>query len=272
MSDEATPIETSEAVEESSWMSGLSEELQTNSSLSKFKSMDALANSYLEAEKGLSSRMKMPEKDDAEAWDELYGKLGRPEKAEDYDLEGIEHAQLVTEEANKPTIDRFKEVGHRYGLNNRQVAGIINDVLGMTVEQQQAAGEQVEANVSELRKEYGAEFDNRVSLANDTLKQMVEKTGGDWDRVSQALAQTGLHSQPDLIKALAGVGRMFQQDKVWGAGGEPRSMGGHSPGEARAEIERIQNEFSDDLVRSTSIGLQKQAEIDKLMDIIAASG
>ena len=254
------------------WMGGLSEELQTNNGLTKFKDVDGLAKSYLELEKSNSSKFGVPEKDDSEGWDKLYGKLGRPEKAEDYSLEGIENEELAGVEENKATIDRFKEIGHQYGLNNRQVSGIINDVLGMTAEQAKASSEANAQNIQELREAFGPEFDNRVALANDTLKKMVDKTGGDWDRVSQALAQSGLHSQPDLLKALAGVGRMFQQDKIWGAGGEPRSMGGHTPGEAREQIEAITAEFMDDIIKETPVGLQKQKEIDKLMDIIARSG
>jgi len=283
MSEEATTTETTEPTQAlggetplvdpgPEWMGGLSEDLQTNNGLTKFKDVDGLAKSYLELEKSNSSKFGVPEKEDQEGWDKLYNKLGRPEKAEDYNLEGIENEALAADEGNKATIMRFKEIGHQYGLNNRQVSGIINDVLGMTAEQATAANEANNSNIQELREAFGPEFDNRVALANDTLRKMVEKTGGDWDRVSQALAQSGLHSQPDLLKALAGVGRMFEQDKIWGAGGEPRSMGGHTPGEAKEQIEAITAQYMDDIMKETPVGIQKQKEIDKLMDIIARSG
>ena len=156
------------------WMGSLSEELQTNNGLTKFKDVDGLAKSYLELEKSNSSKFGVPEKDDSEGWDKLYNKLGRPEKAEDYSLEGIENEELASVEENKATIDRFKEIGHQYGLNNRQVAGIINDVLGMTAEQARASSEVNSQNIQELREAFGPEFDNRVALANDTLKKMVD--------------------------------------------------------------------------------------------------
>jgi len=251
------------------WMGGLGEELQTNNGLTKFKDVDSLAKSYLELEKSNSSKVGVPEKDDAEGWDKLFDRLGRPEKPEDYKFENIEHAELVSAEENKATIDRFRELGHQYGLNNRQVAGLVNDVLGMTIEQQQASVEAGKANVQELREAFGGEFDNRVNLANDTMRQLVEKAGANWDRLSQALSATGLDSQPDLVKALAAAGRMFEQDRVYGAGGEPRKMGGFTPDEARAEIEKISSEFMDDILQETPVGLQKQREIDALMDSMA---
>ena len=288
MSEEATmesteTVETTETTEapglgvesgqesSESWLSSLPEDLQTSASLAKFDSPASLAKSYLEAEKGISSRIKMPEKDDEAGMNELYDKLGRPESPDKYDLEGIEHAQLASDEANKGQIDRFKEVGHKYGLNNRQVAGIIDDVLGMNLEAQQQVGEAQQANISELKQEYGPQFDNRVELANQTLKNMVEKTGGNWNRLAEALTGSGMTSQPDLLKALAGVGRMMEQDKIWGAGGEPRSMGGLSPGEINAKIDSIKAEHIQDLVQETSVGIEKQKEIDKLMDLLLAA-
>ena len=269
---EAPGLEVESGQESSeSWLSSLPEDLQTSASLAKFDSPASLAKSYLEAEKGISSRIKMPEKDDEAGMNELYDKLGRPESPDKYDLEGIENAQLASDEANKGQIDRFKEVGHKYGLNNRQVAGIIDDVLGMNLEAQQQVGEAQQANISELKQEYGPQFDNRVELANQTLKNMVEKTGGNWNRLAEALTGSGMTSQPDLLKALAGVGRMMEQDKIWGAGGEPRSMGGLSPGEINAKIDSIKAEHIQDLVQETSVGIEKQKEIDKLMDLLLAS-
>jgi len=236
--------------------------------LEKFKGVDGLAKSYLELEKSNSSKVGVPDKEDSEGWDQLYGKLGRPEKAEDYTFEGITNESMLADDANKVTIDRFKEIGHQYGLNNRQVAGIVDDVLGMTIEQQKVAGEATAANVSELKQEFGPQFDDRVGLANDTLKQIVEKGGGDFDRLGQALAASGLDSQPDLVKALAGLGRMMQQDKIYGAGGEPRSMTGMTPPEIKAKIDQITVDNLDDLKMGTPTGQQKQAEINKLIEML----
>ncbi len=264
---EPTTTETAETTE-SSWTSSLPEELQSSKSLEKFKDVEGLARSYLEAEKGLSSRLKVPEKDDQEGWDQVFSQLGRPESADKYDLEGIQNAEVAQSEENKATIDRFKEVGHKYGLSNRQVAGIIDDVLGMTVEQQRAAGEAREADVAALKQEFGNQFDARVELANSTLRQMVEKSGGDFDRLSEALVQSGMTSNPDLVKALAGIGRMMQQDKLYGAGGEPRSMTGMTPPEIKARIDQITVENLEDLKIGNANGQAKQAEINKLIEML----
>jgi len=268
MSEETT-TETTETTEHTeAWTASLPEDLQGSKSLEKFKDVESMARSYLEAEKGLSSRMKVPEKDDTEGWDQVFTQLGRPESADKYDLEGIQNAELAQGEENKATIDRFKEVGHKYGLNNRQVAGIIDDVLGMTLEQQQAAGEAREADIAALKQEFGNQFDARVELANSTLRKMVEKTGGDFDRLSEALVQSGMTSNPDLLKALAGVGRMMEQDKLYGAGGEPRSMTGMTPPEIKARIDQITIENLEDLKMGNANGQAKQAEINKLIEML----
>jgi len=253
----------------SNWWDGLqSEELKSSKSLEKFKSMDDMVSAYLGAEKEISSRIKVPDKADSEALGDIYDKLGRPEDSSKYDFSEIEHAPLLSHEENSDMVSKFAEFAHKEGLSQRQAASMVNWTLGQTVAQAQQAAQTHEENIAAIKKEFGASFDERVQLGNDTLKMLVQESGGDWERLSGALANSPLSSQPDLVMALSKMGMMMKQDRIYDAGGEPRSMGGMTRGELRAQIEKIKRENADDLVQSTPKGRDAQKEINRLLDLI----
>ena len=154
-------------------------------------------------------------------------------------------------------------------MNQRQTAGIVNEVLGMTVAESKAMAQQFENDVAELKKEYGPNYDDRTKLADETLRRAVEKSGGDYSRLTQALALKGLSNQPDLIRALSSLGRTMQQDKIWGAGGEPRSMSGASRTELEAQLADIKIKHESDLLQDNDAGRMAQIKIDKIIDQMA---
>lgn len=252
-----------------SWRESLSEDVKKSESfksLEKIKDVDNLALSYINAEKRLGKSVSIPDKEDSEGWSKIYEKLGRPEKPEEYDLSGIENADKL--DGSDPLISNFKEWAHGYGLNNRQASGLVDKFLSMSSEMNSKMQEGMASDEKELRKEFGNHFDERTALANETLKSLVERGNGNWDRVSKALEETGMANQPDLVKALSAMGHMMRQDRLWGSGGEPNTMGGQSLTELRAERAKIKSEFMDDIVRGTKLGKEKQKLLDEKLDQI----
>lgn len=263
----STPTETQTTEPTTSWLDSVElENPDSRKSLEKFKDPSDLAKSYLEAEKGLSQRLKVPEKDDQESWDKVFDQLGRPKEPGEYSFDDIENKELLQDSVTQSTLERFKEAAHKYGLNQRMAAGIVNEILGHSAEQASQMQEAQQQAVAELKQEFGNAFDERVGLANNTARKMVEKAGGDWDRFSEKLAATGMANDPDLVRAFGAMGRMMEQDKLWGSGGEPNSIGGRTPAEIKGEIDRLQSENMDDILNQTPVGQQTQDKIDKLLD------
>ncbi|WP_342259725.1 hypothetical protein [Candidatus Tisiphia endosymbiont of Metellina segmentata] len=82
MSEEANIInnETTTSNGNNSWLASLPEEIRNAESLSKFKDVSSLAQSYLEAEKGLNQRVLVPKAEASEEeWHKFYSRTGLPE-------------------------------------------------------------------------------------------------------------------------------------------------------------------------------------------------
>src|SRR6187402_285557 len=70
------------------WRTSLSEDYRNSPSIAKFKSQDELAKGYINLEHEFG-KPKLPAPQDnwtEKEWGELHGRLGRPEKPEQYEL------------------------------------------------------------------------------------------------------------------------------------------------------------------------------------------
>lgn len=109
--------------------------------------------------------LKLPEKDDAPEWGEVFGRLGRPETPDGYELQGAD-AELLAR-------------AHAAGLSKRQVqalAGYLGERGKAAQEKQEAErAERADADVLALKREWGAEFDLNVQHG----KRAVQALG--WD-------------------------------------------------------------------------------------------
>ena len=72
--------------------------------------VEALGKGYISLEKELGNRAKIPDFNTAneEELGKFYSRIGRPEKIEDYAIDGLEDA------------DSFKNIAFKAGLNNKQ--------------------------------------------------------------------------------------------------------------------------------------------------------
>ena len=79
---------------EASWRDSLPDDIKDNASLSKFSDVSTLAKSYINAEQMIGKdKFVVPSQSASEEeWAEVYAKLGRPEAADQYqiDTSGIE--------------------------------------------------------------------------------------------------------------------------------------------------------------------------------------
>lgn len=199
------------------------------------KDLAGLANGYLHAQKMIGQDPKnvlvLPAPDDADAWNAAFAKLGRPEKADGYQVTAPEG---VAVDAALQTA--FLEKAHAAGLSQRQAEslyGWYNEMgAASTAARTAASAASLEAATTQLRTEWGAAFDQNLDLANKAIAHY----GG--AQLDAELKANGLANSPHLAKVLAKMGRQLSEDGVVGR----IAPGGtlvKSPGEAKQEINAL---------------------------------
>lgn len=172
MSD--TPSATTETTvtattppEPTAWTSGLSDELKGYVDTKGFKDPASVVDSYRNMEKlmGVPKErlLKLPDKEDAPEWGDIYQRLGRPEKPDGYKLE-------LPEGANKEFAEWAQERFHALGLTRKQGEALsaewnkymTEQGAKMSLEQEQRSKEEVAA----LKREWGSDFDRNTQAVD----------------------------------------------------------------------------------------------------------
>ena len=220
------------------WRDSLPEDIRADPSLKDIKDVGSLAKGFVHAQKAVGNNVAIPSKDaPQEDWDAFFSKSGRPESADKYDfskLEKVEGVEIPAEAAKS-----FNETAHKLGLSQRQAAGLMDYYQKLSGESAgqiaQMQSQDREASVADLRKEFGAAFDERLSQAKDAVKHF----GG--DQLLQVLDETGLGNNPDLVKAFAKIGKAMGDDELFGSGQETGG-GKLTPAEATRQMDALRGD------------------------------
>lgn len=215
--------------------------LKAHPSVTKFTTPEALAKSYVDAEKRLGAPpdqlIRLPTKpDDKAAWDEVYSRLGRPEKADGY---GIKLPENATEEM-KAVSGKLAETAHIAGLSPAQLRPLV-DLLqaeANSAQTQAVAARETETRETQatLRKEWGAKFD----VYGKEIGKLVVDLGG--QPLLDELNASGLGNSLALNRALAKlVDRVAEPERPGGEGGRA-DVGDRpfTPAQAGAERARLE--------------------------------
>ena len=230
-SDESTQSEEYSPIEfqASQMPPGLREE----PSLKTFDSVDKLAKSYVNAVKMIGGNpdnmVAIP--DEGETWDDFYNKIGRPEKANDYQF-GDENGEL----------DGFREFAHDTGLTQDQANNILKlygDIQEEEKESHQNGLEELRTNTTmELQKEWGKNYDGKMDYAKRAFAQFASP------ELSQLMDESGMGNHPEMLRVFAKVGELMGEDSlVVGTGLGSSQL---SPEQAQQEIQALYSdkEFS----------------------------
>lgn len=213
------------------WKSALPEELRKHPSMETIKTPGDLAKSWVNAQKFLG-RDKIPvppQNATKEDWDMVFDRLGRPKDADGYNFEGVQVPEGLT--VNDESIKDFKSKAHELGLMPTQAGELYKWYLEMVGGNVKQMEEQFKQNVDQaqtsLRKEWGAAYEEKVSLAKKVLKMGA---GEDLDKIDQSFGDN-----PHVIKALAKLGSLMSEDQLAGKPGGDML----TPEEAQSEISSI---------------------------------
>ena len=173
--------------------------------------MDDFVKSYLSAQKLVgANKVAIPNKMATdEDWDEVYKKLGRPDKPDDYKY------SFKDDEINQDQLKSFNETAHRIGLLPKQAERIIKFYNELN-EQQQAdqskvfEEKQVEA-MSNLKKEFGPTYNKRL----DQAKKLATETLGT-EMLNNTILKDGsrLGDNVSVIKAFSMLADKLSEDEI----------------------------------------------------------
>ena len=234
-----TPAEVAQGGSGNDFLNTIPEELRDHPSLSPIKDVENLARSYVNAQKLIGAdKIPMPVNPTDEDLDRIYGRLGRPETAEGYEIPV--DGNIVTEEVAKD----YANVAHKLRLSPQQASGILeyNQSLAGQSEETMAANDAKIMQDTELslKKEWGDDYGNKLAMAKEAVESFAST-----DMLEIRLADgTKVGNHPDFIKAFAKMAdfrhNMTSEDTVADAP-MARTMNRQA---AKNEIDAIMNDKS----------------------------
>ena len=211
------------------------EKYKEEKALSNFVSMDDFVKSYLSAQRLVgANKVAIPNKMATdEDWEEVYSKLGRPAKPEDYKYSFSE------EEINQDQLKSFNETAHRIGLLPKQAERIIKFYNEMNTQaevdnQKMFEAKQTEA-MTDLKKEFGPTYTKRL----DQAKKLAVETLGN-DMLNNTVLKDGsrLGDNVQVIKAFSMLADKLSEDEI--------IKGEGSSYQTASEIEKEISELTED--------------------------
>lgn len=197
-----------------------SPELKADKRLERFKDVDSVAKSWIEAQTVISKKGVILPAENAtpEELGKFYNSLGRPEKAEGYELAKPELPEGMTYNEERATAFRTK--AHELGLTQKQMQGLHdawNELEKGEYEKQVQAVNDLTAKVTaDFKKKWGNDYDSNLKKADAAI---VSLFGEDF---RQMLIETGLNNHPAVIDGMYKASQAISEDGfVGGAGVKP---------------------------------------------------
>ena len=163
---------------------------------------------------------------------EGWAKLGTPESADDYQLNAPEGFEAYNEDLSK----WFRGAAHEMKLPASMAQGLhdrfVENMMSQAEASQHQAADQKNQWESELQKEYGTAFDQRIDAAKRALREYGSP------ELEEMLRDTGLGSNPHIVRAFVKMGMTLGSGPQFKEG-ESAGMFGTTPEMAKEQIAAI---------------------------------
>lgn len=221
-----------------SWLDGLSDDDKGYAQTKGFKDPSAVLGSYRNLEKMMGNKenlMQRPKQDDKEAMMKHYDEMGRPKESKDYPL-ALKNAD-PSKEGEAPDIVFLKETFHKIGITDSQARDFNEDynkfVADSVAKDELKAKEKSEAEIGELRRHWGSEFDKNVAVGQKAVSALSMK-----QETVDAMAKSMGHK--DLAILLEKVGSSLGEHVFVGAG--EKQTGVMTPETAKMELDILKKD------------------------------
>ena len=212
---EATPQQTvlteTEQTKEVNFRDLIPENFREEKSLENFNNMEDFVKSYLHAQKMVGAdKIPVPNKHSTdEDWNEVFKRLGAPSSPDDYKYD------FKDQEMDIGQVQEFNKTAHKLGLLPKQAEGLIkfyNEMNGNIAANQEEAAAQAQLNVeTELRKEFGPQFNKRLDQAK---RLAVNSLGQDFLENTYLKDGSRLGDNLQVIKAFSDLADKLSEDPI----------------------------------------------------------
>lgn len=179
------------------WTSGFSDEAKGFIQNKGFKGPADLLESYRNMEKLMGAPkeriLRLPEKDDDPAWNDIQARLGKPESPDKYSFK-VDPA-VADEQFDKWAREAF----HKAGFTDKQAAKFMEEFSGYAKARQATQLESIKTKLdteaTQLKQEWGAAHDQNTNLA----KRAAQELGISGEQIDQL----------EKVMGFAGVMKLF---------------------------------------------------------------
>ena len=211
---EATPqtvLTETEQPKEVNFKDLIPENFREEKALDNFNNMEDFVKSYLHAQKLVGAdKIPVPNKHSTdEDWNEVFKRLGAPSSPDDYKYD------FKDQEMDSGQVQEFNKTAHKLGLLPKQAEGLIkfyNEMNGNIAANQEEAAAQAQLNVeTELRKEFGPQFNKRLDQAK---RLAVNSLGQDFLENTYLKDGSRLGDNLNVIKAFSDLADNLSEDPI----------------------------------------------------------
>ena len=220
------------AAVEGSWTAGL-EDYQDVIDAKGWQSNADVLKSYVNLERQVGAdKVVLPgEGTDLTEW-EGWKSLGTPENADDYKLAAPEGFDGYSAELS----DWFRNAAHEMKLPATIAEGLhdrfVENAMEAVKDQTMFAEQQQEKWATELKKEFGAAFDERAAAARSAIREFGSP------ELRELMDSSGLGSHPEVVKAFVKIGMALGTGPQF-KDAESSGQFGTTPDMARDKIAKI---------------------------------
>ena len=212
---EATPQQTvlteTEQTKEVNFKDLIPENFREEKSLENFNNMEDFVKSYLHAQKMVGAdKIPVPNKHSTdEDWNEVFKRLGAPSSPDDYKY------NFKDQEMDSGQVQEFNKTAHKLGLLPKQAEGLIkfyNEMNGNIAANQEEAAAKAQLDVeTELKKEFGPQFNKRLDQAK---RLAVNSLGQDFLENTYLKDGSRLGDNLQVIKAFSDLADKLSEDPI----------------------------------------------------------
>jgi hypothetical protein len=261
---EAAPLETPAEVAQGGsghdFLNMIPEELRDHPSLNPIRDVGNLARSYVNAQRLIGAdKLPMPMNPTDEDLDNIYGRLGRPETPEGYEVTA--DGNIVTEEI----ANDFKGVAHQLRLTPDQASGILEYYKSMSegsVAKMQHSEQEYQQQVqTELKQEWGEAYESKIQSAANAFQEFASP-----EVLEMQLADgTKVGNHPDFIKAFANIASFRHSVTSEDTVSDSTQAGFMSKNAAQAEINSI---MTSPVYTDSKNVVGRQQAIDRVQELM----
>lgn len=227
----------SQSTHSADWTQGLDENSRGYVQNKGWKSPNELLESYQNFEKlhGVPKErlLKLPEKEDAPEWNEIYERLGKPKDAKDYNL------KMPEKHGDQKFMDWSRQKFHELGLTKKQAEKLSNEwnqYQGQRMAENETAYQNnLQKQEMELKSKWGAAHEQNINIA----KRAVEGLGIKPEMIDQLEMAMGFSGVIELFHNIGSRTGEHSFHSGGNNGGGPNVL---TPDAARNEIARLRSD------------------------------